>query len=447
MTDDAITVFTRFPEAGGAKTRLIPALGPYGAARVHRHMTEAIIAEAACLAKQRAVALRCAYCGGGGHDMRQWLGPGVELELQTGADLGARMAASFTRVFAAGARRALVIGSDCPALTSAAMSDALDRLHSNDMVLTPATDGGYVLIGLRRQAWPRAKAVFTTIPWGSSEVFGQSVRRAETVQLQVALQDALPDVDRPQDLPLWRERAAQPDIPAMAVVIPTLNEEPALRKTLERLRYADGIDAIVADGGSTDDTCAIARSMGARVVTTAAGRGAQLNLGAAATDANILLFLHADTLPPMGFDRRIRAALAAPDAGIGAFALTIDHPGPGFRLLEHLVRLRVRLLGLPYGDQALFCTRALFDRVGGFPHMPIMEDFEFVRRCRRHGRAIALPVAVTTSPRRWEEHGMLKVTAVNALMVVAYLAGVPPSALARFYRGRRRPAGTTAARD
>jgi rSAM/selenodomain-associated transferase 2 len=171
-----------------------------------------------------------------------------------------------------------------------------------------------------------------------------------------------------------------------------------------------------------------------------------MNRGAAAARGEILLFLHADCLLPEGFVDRIHSALAADHTAAGAFRLAIDAPHLSMRVLEKLVYWRSQFLQMVYGDQALFVTAAMFHALGGFPELPLMEDFEFVRRLRRYGRIAVLDQAVTTSARRWQRLGLIRTTVINQLIVAAYLLRVDPERLARWYRRAGEMGSKTAAR-
>ncbi len=219
----------------------------------------------------------------------------------------------------------------------------------------------------------------------------------------------------------------------IAVVVPTLDEAGSILATLHAAR-AGGVELIVADGGSTDATCERAASAGAAVVQASGGRAAQQNAGAAASDAPLLLFLHADTRLPQGWPARVRATLADPRVALGAFRLAIDGATRAERLITVGANLRSRSFGLPYGDQALFLRRATFDALGGFAPLPIMEDWDLARRARRLGRIALAPEAVTTSARRWRRLGPLRTTLVNQAMLLGFRVGVEPARLARFYR-------------
>ncbi|MEB3290671.1 MAG: TIGR04283 family arsenosugar biosynthesis glycosyltransferase, partial [Leptolyngbya sp.] len=209
----------------------------------------------------------------------------------------------------------------------------------------------------------------------------------------------------------------------LSIIIPTLNEGQTLGRTLDHLPRRSALEVIVADGGSTDDTCALAQAKGARVVVTRGGRGAQLNQGAAVAQGSVLLFLHADTQLPAQVADLIAPALAQPGVVAGAFDLAIDGPGWGLRWVEWGVKWRSRWLRWPYGDQALFLTADRFRHMGGFASLPIMEDFDLVQRLNRQGRIAIVPVPVLTSSRRWQRLGVWRTTLANQGMVLGYLLG------------------------
>jgi rSAM/selenodomain-associated transferase 2 len=194
------------------------------------------------------------------------------------------------------------------------------------------------------------------------------------------------------------------------------------------------VEVIVVDGGSQDDTVQLAQSWGVKVLSAGGDRAGQMNAGALAATGDILLFLHADTCLPTGFDALVRQALNQPKAVAGAFVLRINASLLGLRLIERGVNWRSRWLQMPYGDQAIFLKTEVFHDLGGFPKLPIMEDFELMRHLRRFGRIVIIPTPVLTSGRRWQKLGVLKTTLINQLVIVAYFLGVPPERIVRWYR-------------
>jgi rSAM/selenodomain-associated transferase 1 len=192
--------FTRYPEPGTAKTRLIPELGPDGAADLHRQLSEYTLKQVGFLQQKTAISVEIRYTGGDRERMQDWLGPARPIRGQGGGDLGARMARAFHDAFQECCGRVILVGSDCPGLSHDLMSRALEHLSRCDAVIGPAKDGGYYLIGLRRDA----PALFRGISWGTGRVLAQTLARAQQLGLSKALLEELYDIDRPEDLHLWQ---------------------------------------------------------------------------------------------------------------------------------------------------------------------------------------------------------------------------------------------------
>lgn len=442
-----LIVFTRYPEPGRTKTRLMPALGALGAAQVQRQMTEHTLATVAQLIQQRPpeqpLQVWVCYGGAEAEAMAAWLGQDWCYLPQAQGDLGDRMAQAFGQAFAAGAERVVIIGIDCPDITPEILAGAFEQLRRQDLVLGPASDGGYYLIGLGQQL----PSLFDRMAWGGDGVLAETLERAQRAGLGVAQLVQLSDVDYPEDLARWahhqRRRmlspARPPIAPLISIVIPVCNEAPALGQVLpgllDQLRWSE---VIVVDGASHDRSAVIAEALGARVIRCdRPQRAEQMNSGAAEAKGEILLFLHGDTQLPQDFETQVRQILAQPGVVAGAFELRIDGEGAGLRRVERGVRWRSRRFQLPYGDQALFLPRAQFEALGGFAPLPIMEDFELVQRLRRAGRIAIAPSPVVTSARRWQQVGVLRTTVVNQAMILAYFLGVSPQRLARWYRSQR----------
>lgn len=220
----------------------------------------------------------------------------------------------------------------------------------------------------------------------------------------------------------------------ISVVIPALGEGEHLALLVHSLQMASGVEVIAAIPDGDEATAAIAAHGGARVVRGVAGRGQQLIAGAAAATGDILLFCHADTMLPAGWDAAVRAALATPGVVGGAFRLRIGAAGAAYRVIEKMANLRTRVARVPYGDQAYFTTREIYDATGGFAPIPLMEDVEYIWRLRRRGRLALLDGEAVSSARRWESEGPFYGTVRNWTLMTCYLLGVSPVTLAGFYR-------------
>jgi rSAM/selenodomain-associated transferase 2 len=218
----------------------------------------------------------------------------------------------------------------------------------------------------------------------------------------------------------------------ISVVIPARNEEARVALAVRSARAAGtGIEVLVVDGGSRDRTRHVAAAAGARVVSSAAGRGVQLDRGAREATGAWLVFLHADTWLEQGWATNL---LDLPRSVVGgAFRFAVDSPRRRYRVIESGVALRCRLLRLPFGDQGIFVRRETYAASGGFPPLPLMEDVAFVRRLSRLGRLAFPRTRAITSARRWERAGIVSTTLRNWGLLGLYAVGLPPKRLAKLY--------------
>jgi rSAM/selenodomain-associated transferase 2 len=226
----------------------------------------------------------------------------------------------------------------------------------------------------------------------------------------------------------------------VSVVIPTWEEESAIGRCLASVLENPGpLEVIVVDGGSRDRTVAIAGAFrGIRVLREAPrGRGSQMNAGARVARGGTLWFVHADSRVPATGTRAIREALARPGVAGGAFRFAVDSPRRHFRALEFLVRIRSERWGVPYGDQGLFLRADTFEQAGGFSEVPILEDLYLVRRLRRLGEIRVVRDPILTSPRRWQDHGLLRTTIRNLGVLALDRLGARPERMARLRRHAR----------
>jgi rSAM/selenodomain-associated transferase 2/rSAM/selenodomain-associated transferase 1 len=232
----------------------------------------------------------------------------------------------------------------------------------------------------------------------------------------------------------------------LRVVVPVLDEGLALAAKLAALRplRGRGAELVVVDGGSTDESWLVACTQADRVLLAPRGRASQLNAGAQGGSADVLLFLHADTELPPDADRWILQAIEA-GAGWGRFDVRIASEAPLLRLVSALMNLRSRWSGIATGDQAMFVRRDWFERAGGFPDMPLMEDIALSAALRRRGRPACIAARAVTSARRWEKHGVVRTILLMWWLRARYFFGADPRALAERYGYARRPAHPPAA--
>jgi rSAM/selenodomain-associated transferase 2 len=225
----------------------------------------------------------------------------------------------------------------------------------------------------------------------------------------------------------------------LSIVVPVLDEAANLARLLpDLLEREPQAEVLVVDGGSTDDSRAVvARTPSVRWVSAPRGRARQMNTGASAAGGDALLFLHADTRLPDGAGAAILAALAEPGVVGGRFDVRLDSRRPLLWIVGTLMNHRSRLTGISTGDQGIFVRREIFDALGGYPDIPLMEDVELSRRLKRRGRLVALRLRVVTSARKWEREGVVRTVLLMWTLRLLYTLGVSPARLHRWYYGGR----------
>lgn len=223
----------------------------------------------------------------------------------------------------------------------------------------------------------------------------------------------------------------------LSIVMPVLDEAAGIDAALRALAplHAHGVEVIVVDGGSSDGTPALAGPLADCVLTAPRGRSLQMNAGAAAAGGAVLLFLHADTQLPDHADVLILDGLTRSGRFWGRFDVRFDH-GRWLTLVAWMMNTRSRLTGICTGDQAMFVSRAAFERVGGFPPIALMEDVSLSARLRRLGRPLCLRARVATSGRRWRQRGTLRTILLMWRLRLRYFLGADPARLAQAYDGK-----------
>lgn len=227
---------------------------------------------------------------------------------------------------------------------------------------------------------------------------------------------------------------------SLSIIIPALDEAEHIVATLDSLQplRRRGVEIIVADGGSSDNTANLARERADQVLTVPAGRARQMNAGAAAARGEILCFVHADSRLPEGADGLIVDGLSRSRRSWGRFDVSIAGTHPMLRVIAQLMNWRSRLTGIATGDQGLFLTRSLFEAAGRFPEIALMEDIALTRQLKRYSPPLCIAHRLTTSGRRWEKHGVWRTMLLMWRLRLAYFFGADPDRLARQY-ARHKP--------
>jgi hypothetical protein len=447
-----VCVFAKPPRPGIVKTRLAPELGAAGAAAIAGAFFEDTWAMASTQPWADLVLATTEV------DAPEWrrAEPMVRWP-QAQGDLGRRMEHVLRRALAA-RPFAIAIGTDSPGLPSARLDAARVALRTADAVIGPTEDGGFYLLGLRTCP----AGILAHVPWSTPETFHRTLDQLRRHGLRTTVLPPWFDVDRPSDLerlrtmllagrvsaPATRRALARlstageptsetPARPRVSLIVPVLNEASRIGAFLTRVTELSPLqEIIVVDGGSTDGTAGIVASVpGCRLIEARRGRGDQLNAGAGVATGDVLWFVHADATLPSNAARLVADAMSDPRLSAGAFRIhTVADGRHGWpaRWLG-LADLRARFSRSPYGDQAVFVRRTVFDRIGGFPAQPLFEDVELCRRLRRVGPIRVLRASVEVSGRRFMARPLYYAVMMNVLPVL-YRLGVPASTLARAYR-------------
>jgi uncharacterized protein len=433
-----VYVFAKAPVAGRVKTRLIPAVGAEGAAHLATAMLEDTLE--ALLADGRAAPVLAV------DDASAFQGRGLPLVEQGKGDLGERL----ERVLARGLARVpavVAVGGDTPGLPAALLEESFSALQHSDAVLAPAEDGGFVLLGLRRCP----PALLSGLPWSGPQTLRATEARLRAKGLSVSRTRRFFDVDGSADLARLRVELSEGTVqarhtaevlgtltikPWLSVVMPVLDEARRLEPLLRRLVGLPAVDEVlVVDGGSRDGTRALVQGIpGVRLLDAPRGRARQMNVGAAAARGEVLCFLHADVTLPRDAVGHVACALALEAVVACAFRTrTVDDVGRSWAsAFLPVADLRSRWTHLPYGDQAVSVRRSAFERVGGFPDQPLMEDVELARRLSALGRVVRLRQKVTVSGRRFLRRPLRTLLFWNGFPVL-YRLGVRASVLERLY--------------
>ncbi len=219
----------------------------------------------------------------------------------------------------------------------------------------------------------------------------------------------------------------------VTVIVPVLNEAGRLSSMLQGIHGLGDNEIIFVDGGSSDETPVLLKKMAVKWICSKCGRAIQMNTGASESKSDIIVFLHIDTELSSGHIEHIERAMSDPDVVGGRFDVQLSGDHPAFRVIEWFINWRSRLTRISTGDQAMFVRRKVFERMGGFPEQPLMEDVEFSRRLKREGRIACLRSRVKTSSRRWERRGIARTILLMWWLRFRYWLGASPATLKHFY--------------
>lgn len=441
-------LFVKPPTPGEVKTRLAPEVSPDAAAFLAR----AFFQDTWAAVQSVSWAVPVVTTAG---PLPETLVSGAsQIWSQGEGDLGARLESVLRRALQQ-FPFAIAIGADSPGLPGRLLNDAWCGLQKADAVLGPCDDGGFYLLGLKRCP----AGLLSNIPWSRSDTFHETCTRLQQAGFDVAVLDPWFDVDRPKDLDRLRNLISSGKIRApqtkaildrhlsrapllgtgklkISVILPVLDELEWLPGTLAGLRRESfAHEIIVVDGGSSDGTKKwLSSQLDVRVTDAPRGKGPQLNAGAKAATGDVLLFLHADCLPPSDAGEQLNRVLATPSVSGGCFYVKFWETRPSsLRLVVRGINLRSRVTRSGTGDQVIFARREVFEQVGGFQDWPLFEDVDFVSRIKKRGEFTVIPSPVTLSARRYVSSGVLRTALQIWALRFAFWLGVSPFALKKCF--------------
>lgn len=418
-----VMLFLQAPRTGAVKPRLAADLGEERTLDLYRAMAERQLRE---VPPGWSVEIHFDPAHAE-DDMRAWLGPSRHYRAQGDGDLGRRLKKAFAAAFGRGATTVIAIGSDCPELDQETFHEAVARLSRAELVLGPASTGGYYLLALRRPA----PDLFDNIPWSSNQVATTLLARAKLLGLS---RELLTPKDSLEDNTIYRaylgrvaRKTAATD--SLTVIVPTLNDAATLDATLTAaVQSLPGSRLIVVDGQSSDRTREIAARHGAKIVVTRRGRGHQYRAGAACAETDWLLFLPPDAILPAETGIVFGNFIQQMDVQVATFRLRFDRAHWFLRACGWCTRFDS--VFTRFGSQGILIRREFYDALGGFPDWPLFEDVALLQRARAATRIHSLPATVTASARRFNQRGPVVQQWHNARLLIRYLTGTPVAELA-----------------
>ena len=448
----AIIFFTRAPIAGRTKTRMQPYLSPDECAALHKAMIKDIYEE--CSKIQADIFVYYTPLEGLGR-LYKLIGKESTYRLQKGADLGEKMYDAIAEVLDFGYESCILIGSDIAELRKEHLNTAFDKLEYADVVFGKTVDGGYYLVGMKRAV----KEVFEVEKYGNSDVFANTLKRLSNLGLKVAYTKTLYDIDTKDDLALHRQRLRK-YVPRhskyykefqkrslgkfvlgklkISIIIPVYNEEKTVVNLQSKLTSLyEQCEIIFVDGGSTDATISLIDPK-YKLSKSEKGRAAQMNKGALESSGDVLLFLHSDSILPKKALAQIKKVMK--DYEAGCFGINFNTRSILMKICALMSNYRAAIGHIMFGDQGIFIDRATFFKLGMFPKLPIMEDYQLSLSLKSKTIKTAMTKShITTSDRRFTGNSidklklMLKMHRLRSM----YRKGVDIEKIASLYKDKR----------
>lgn len=423
---NALIIFTREPEPGATKTRMMPYLTADKCSELHKCMLRDIAKEMRHVDADIIVA----YTGGAPHFLKsiikedsRFRSGAVYIE-QRGDGIGEKMENAIADAMSLGYQKAVLIGTDIPEIEAESIETAFALLDVNDVCIGPTEDGGYYLIGMKSVH----HVAFDVKTYGVGTVFDETVSSMEKAGLKVGRADVYADMDTPDDAAGFRNRMREDaglrhsftgrflrDNMSVSVIIPVYNESKEIGRMLEQMElYRNDCEIIFVDGGSTDNTGSLIEESGFRLIRSEKGRGVQMNNGALASEGDVLFFLHCDSVLPYNFIDEIRSVMSGHVWG----CFGVKFPSRNFFMLTNRIISNHRAFcrSLPFGDQGIFIDRGVFFETGMFPELPIMEDYAFSRKLKRYGLGIGITKQRIVSSARRYGRGTVSILKTEANM-------------------------------
>jgi hypothetical protein len=402
---EAIIILTRVPIAGKTKTRLMPVYTAKECAEIHAAFLKDIYTE--CKKTEKDIFIF--YTPDGAKEiLTNLLGTNKNLYTQTGDNLGERMLNAIQFVLTKNFDACVLIGSDIPEISAEILSSAFLLLKDSDVVMCPVSDGGYCLVGMKQVI----RNAFELQNYGTTTVFESTVKQLTENNHTVALLPTLNDIDTPQDVLAFLKRLQTnkntkykntreyfTTHKKISVIIPIYNEAKQIIQLQNELQKLPACEIIFADGGSTDETLDLIDKQ-YTVIKTDKGRAKQMNAAAHISSGAILFFLHADSIIPNNTEQKIQEATR--QYRFGCFRIAFNSQGLFFAICTFMSNLRATVFKYPFGDQGIFVERNLFFESGGFPDIPIMEDYQFsINMKNKKEKLVVINEKIISSARRF----------------------------------------------